>query len=63
MATFDGGEVVGEDAGEVRRICVEYHLPRRESMAVRGNAEGEYRFVERVVGEWIRLRKEVGRLE
>ena len=63
MATFDGGEVTEEDGGKVRRICVEYHLPRRESLAVRGNGEGECRFVERVVGEWMRLKKEVGRLE
>lgn len=47
----------------VRKIVIDYHLPRRESLGNKNNMEGEFRFVERVVTEMVKLRKSVRQFE
>jgi hypothetical protein len=63
IATFEGTEHVEHDANEIRKIFIDYHLPRRESLGNKNSMESEFRFVEKVITEMVKLKKNVKELE
>jgi hypothetical protein len=62
-ATFEGAEHLEDDANDVKKIFIDYHLPRRESLGNKNNMESEFRFVEKVITEMLKLKKNIQSLE
>lgn len=67
MATMDNcsvgldnnDNVIEDDEDDNKPICIDYHMPKKMTMANQHNMDSEYRLVERAVVEMGRLRANV----